>query len=309
MSVRTSDGLMSMTMVSSTTGVDARPRRSWCGAARIAVDRALIRTSRCTPALCFQPAVGVGALHLQGGRLDARGARPRSPPAPRRSCRGRCAQREYIRMSISAQSADSVPPAPELISTIGVVGVGLAGEQGLQLRAGQRWSLRALQNGLGGLVADSPASSFQLGEFGQLHGVGSGHAPARCTASIWPDASRVRSRITAWASSGLSHRGGVLGPWRSARRGAGARDPSQRRLLSSPTDCSMSAAAASTSALIESAPDRERSDSERTARTQLLASPPRGLCLAQLGGRSDFISTGPARPWAAAWAAQRRPAR
>ncbi len=27
------------------------------------------------------------------------------------------AQREYMRISISAQSADSVPPAPELIST------------------------------------------------------------------------------------------------------------------------------------------------------------------------------------------------
>ena len=61
-----------------------------------------------------------------------------------------------MRSSMPAQSLDSVPPAPELISTIGVVAVGLAGQQGLQLGAGGA-VLDGLQLGAGllegGLVA------------------------------------------------------------------------------------------------------------------------------------------------------------
>ena len=62
--------------------------------------------------LALEVAVGVRAAHGEGGALDPRLlARPGGRAAPPRSRAAR-AQRRYMRSSISAQSCDSVPPAP-----------------------------------------------------------------------------------------------------------------------------------------------------------------------------------------------------
>ena len=156
--------------------------------------------------LGLQPAVGVGALDLQGRRLDpgllAGGLLERG----RRSCRGRWPSAVYMRCSITAQSLDSVPPAPELISTIGVVAVGLARRAGPPARRGPARSLRRFSCGARllqrGLVALHRRPSRRT------RAASASVALQRLrTASTWA-ASRVRSRIRAWASSGLSQRVG-----------------------------------------------------------------------------------------------------
>ena len=85
--------------------------------------------------LGLQPAIGVRAGDLQRRRFDARPARPRSPPSAAPCSRAARPSAIYMRSSISAQSCASVPPAPALTSRIGVVGVGLAGQQALDLAA------------------------------------------------------------------------------------------------------------------------------------------------------------------------------
>ena len=90
---------------------------------RLEASKGEMRISRWTPISPLQIAVGVLPGDLDGGRLDARllarqqvddlGLEPRA-----------LAQRRYMRMSICAQSCDSVPPAPgwmERIAGLGVV--------------------------------------------------------------------------------------------------------------------------------------------------------------------------------------------
>ena len=70
-----------------------------------------MRTSRCTPASAEQQAVGVLAGHGDGGALDA-GVLARLESTTSRLKPRRSNHRRYMRSSISAQSCDSVPPAP-----------------------------------------------------------------------------------------------------------------------------------------------------------------------------------------------------
>ena len=108
--MRMSSGLMSISMLSSISGEtytlanDVWRRLAW--SKRRDAHQAMHAD------LAGQQPVGVFAIDAEGRRLDARfvarlifvHAAWRSP--------ARSAQRRYMRISISAQSCDSVPPAP-----------------------------------------------------------------------------------------------------------------------------------------------------------------------------------------------------
>ena len=76
-----------------------------------------------------QPAVGVIALDLERGALDARFPPRAGGPGVRSRTPRPLAQRMYMPRSISAQSWASVPPAPGLMVTIASLGIVFAGEQ------------------------------------------------------------------------------------------------------------------------------------------------------------------------------------
>ena len=130
---------------------------------------------------------------------------------------------------------------------VGVVAVGLAREQRLQLGAAG-----ALLEGLqaGRARPRSEASSPSSSAISANSRASASSRSSACTASTWRRPGAVRSRIRAWASAGPVPQRRVLDPGVQLIELSKRRHPSQRRLLSSSIDCSMSAAAASTSALM-----------------------------------------------------------
>ncbi len=198
--------------------------------------------------LGLQPAIGVGPEHLHGGRLDAQPARRRSPRRTPPPCRGpapsACTFEQHVGPVVGLGAAGA-----GVDLHIAVVGVGLARQQRLELGARRRGP------------SGAPA--------------GATHRPARPRRPRHRRARRTRPRRRARApasargrpgrragfdrASGSARRrrrprGSGPRPARSAHRGDGGLPPSQRRLLSSSIDCSISAAACSISALIGAAP-------------------------------------------------------
>ena len=130
-STRMSFSGISIVSVSSMSGMTSTAaklvwRRPW-------LSKGLIRTRRCVPASTRQGAERVGRVDLEGRRLEPGLLGVATCPAPSTGYWCRSAQRRYMRMSISAKSAASTPPAPARIVTTAGALVVLAVEQGLHL--------------------------------------------------------------------------------------------------------------------------------------------------------------------------------
>ncbi len=89
-----------------------------------------MRTSRCTPISLVSKPVGEFAADTEGRGLDAR-LFARLVVVQHGLEAVALAQRRYMRISISAQSCDSVPPAPGWMVTMALRAVVLTREQGL----------------------------------------------------------------------------------------------------------------------------------------------------------------------------------
>ena len=122
---------------------------------------------------------------------------------------------------------------------IAVIAVGLAREQAFEL-APRRLGAQFFERGLG--IGDDASLALGLAEFDQLERIGdlALDAPVAADRLVEPCA----------LAQQLLRRGGIIPqasdprPARSARQDAGSRSPSQRCLLSSASDFSMSSAAA-----------------------------------------------------------------
>ena len=108
--MRMSSGLMTISMLSSISGetIDAGKRS--------VPPLGLIEGRNAHQAvhadLALQKSEGVFAVHGERRGLQARPLRPPGSRRARSQIRCRSAHRKYMRSSMSAQSCDSVPPAP-----------------------------------------------------------------------------------------------------------------------------------------------------------------------------------------------------
>ena len=189
----------------------------------MAARRAVIGTDADQPvytALVLGVAVGVFAAHLQSGRFDARLLADEcsisSTLYPRRS-----AQRWYMRRSISAQSCDSVPPAPAWTSTKVSLPSASPAKSAATLSRSAR-STRASREAVSSFaMAVSPSASAS-----SISSTVSDSSPSIAVTAPIALSSRWRSFINRLRRLGVVPERGILDARVSARPAGVGRDPS-----------------------------------------------------------------------------------